>query len=167
MRPRGFSSATRLAGRSWRTTWQKTFCSRTRRAISWPYCEPKSKIKTRSLSGSDILAYRFFLVGKAGEQFFQGGFVVDVAIADEPLDLHLNLIAIIHKFNFPALARDVDLDHDRILAALSQGVSDLGLFQAAKQFEYVSVCVIHLSYSVEPSNFLIVLKPVLPRFAPA
>ena len=33
---------------SWRTIWQKTFCSRTRRAMSWAYCEPKSKTSTRS-----------------------------------------------------------------------------------------------------------------------
>ena len=33
----------------WRTIWQKTFCSRTRRAMSWPYCEPKSKIRMRSV----------------------------------------------------------------------------------------------------------------------
>src|SRR5262249_21954529 len=51
MIPFGFSSATRAAGRSCRTTWQKTFCSRTRRAMSWPYCAPKSRIRTSSCSG--------------------------------------------------------------------------------------------------------------------
>src|SRR5262245_10330433 len=49
MIPLGSSSATRVAGRSWRTIWQKTFSSRTRRAMSWAYCEPKSKIRTSSL----------------------------------------------------------------------------------------------------------------------
>ena len=49
MIPFGFSSLTRAAGRSCRTTWQKTFCSRTRRAMSCPNCEPKSKIRTSSL----------------------------------------------------------------------------------------------------------------------
>src|SRR3954471_22438519 len=52
MIPFGRSSATRAARRSWRTTWQKTLSSRTRRAISWAYCEPKSKTRTRSLSGA-------------------------------------------------------------------------------------------------------------------
>src|SRR5215831_18657097 len=56
IKPRGFISATRAAGRSWRTSWQKTFCSRTRRAISWPYWAPKSRISTRSLAGSGVMA---------------------------------------------------------------------------------------------------------------
>jgi hypothetical protein len=34
MMPRGASSTMRAAGKSWRTIWQKTFCSRTRRAMS-------------------------------------------------------------------------------------------------------------------------------------
>src|SRR5215831_4605752 len=51
IKPRGFISATRAAGKSWRTSWQKTFCSRTRRAMSWPYCAPKSKTRMRSVSG--------------------------------------------------------------------------------------------------------------------
>ncbi len=34
------------AGKSCRTIWQKTFCSRTRRAMSWPYCEAKSNKDT-------------------------------------------------------------------------------------------------------------------------
>ena len=51
-----------------RTIWQKTFCSRTRRAMSWPYCDPKSKMRTRSLSGRlNMLCYRFFLVGEICE----------------------------------------------------------------------------------------------------
>src|SRR5437588_3263962 len=55
MMPLGFSSRTRSAVRLLRTIWQKTFSSRTRRAISWPYCEPKSRIKMRSLSGCFML----------------------------------------------------------------------------------------------------------------
>src|SRR3712207_4717682 len=55
MMPLGFSARMRSAGRSWRTIWQKTFCSRTRRAMSWPYCEPKSKIRMRSVSGVVVI----------------------------------------------------------------------------------------------------------------
>ena len=55
--PFGFSSVTRAAGRSWRTIWQKTFCSRTRRAMSCPNCEPKSKIRTSSSSWSSHEAH--------------------------------------------------------------------------------------------------------------
>ncbi len=42
MIPLGASSATRSAAMSCRRIWQYTFCSRTRRAISCAYCEPKS-----------------------------------------------------------------------------------------------------------------------------
>jgi acetolactate synthase-1/3 small subunit len=47
MMPRGASSRTRSAVIVVRTIWQKTCCSRTRRAISWAYCEPKSRITMR------------------------------------------------------------------------------------------------------------------------
>ena len=60
--PLGFSSATRSADRSWRTIWQKTFCSRTRRAMSWAYCEPKSKIRTRSVSDMVVMSGGSLLV---------------------------------------------------------------------------------------------------------
>src|SRR5829696_4691013 len=53
MIPFGFNSFTRAALRSWRTTWQKTFSSRTRRAMSCPNCEPKSKIRTSSFVMSE------------------------------------------------------------------------------------------------------------------
>src|SRR5262249_31245142 len=56
MRPRGLNSATRAAVKSCRTSCPKTFCSRTRRAISWPYCAPKSKINTRSLSSNCVIS---------------------------------------------------------------------------------------------------------------
>src|SRR5439155_14571969 len=95
MIPRGLSSAMREAGSSWRTIWQKTFCSRTRRAMSCPYWAPKSKIRMRSFSGNGvmgsdcgyglILVYvlvgmRFFLRPQ-GEQFLKHRFVVDFSIA--------------------------------------------------------------------------------------
>src|SRR5437660_10374263 len=106
MRPRGCSSATRAAGRSWRTSWQKTFCSRTRRAMSWPYCAPKSKISTRSLSGSSVIVVhslrRRFVVGTQGEQLLEHGFVIDVAIAAIAFDGDSTLL---EKFDFPVFAR--------------------------------------------------------------
>src|SRR5207245_9305694 len=91
MRPRGRSSATRAAGRSWRTSWQKTFCSRTRRAMSWPYCAPKSKTRTSSLSGNDVMFVFHcvgFGLGPQGEQFLEHRLVVDPPVAAEPLDVH-------------------------------------------------------------------------------
>src|SRR5713101_4877992 len=102
MRPRGFSSATRAAGRSWRTIWQKTFCSRTRRAISWPYCAPKSRIRIRSLSGCLMAGCRL-LVGELGNQLLQDRFVVNVAVTDEAFHVHG---AILEKINLPILARN-------------------------------------------------------------
>src|SRR5947208_16777558 len=101
MMPRGCNSRTRSAARSWRTIWQKTFCSRTRRAISWPYCEPKSKIRTRSLSGSGVMGVPcrsrslFRVGGVLGEQFLKRGFVGHFAAAPESLDLHVDLVAVI------------------------------------------------------------------------
>src|SRR5205814_8179319 len=92
MRPRGRSSATRGADRSWRTIWQKTFCSRTRRAMSWPYCAPKSKTRTSSLSGGDTILLLWFEGCRfrpcpQGEQLFKDRFVVDVAVAPIALDI--------------------------------------------------------------------------------
>src|SRR5437870_7630718 len=91
MMPHGSSSWTRSAARSWRTIWQKTFCSRTRRAISWPYCEPKSKTWTRSVSGSGVMLlnrFRGFRLGPRGEQLFEHRVVVNLPVAAEPLDVH-------------------------------------------------------------------------------
>src|SRR2546423_14476098 len=78
MIPLGFSSATRAAGRSWRTIWQKTFRSRTRRAISWAYWDPKSKIRTSSLAGDGAirvghLGSGFGRLGELLEQLLHGG----------------------------------------------------------------------------------------------
>src|SRR5438105_9306136 len=100
MRPRGCNSATRAAGRSWRTIVQKTFCSRTRRAMSWPYCAPKSRIRMRSLSGRDIVGDRLFnFVGELGEQFVQRRFIVHVTVRHEPLDLDMDLITVVNELN--------------------------------------------------------------------
>src|SRR5262249_36949833 len=105
MRPLGRRAWTRSAVRSWRTSWQKTFCSRTRRAISWPYWAPKSKTRIRSLSGRVvILVHRLFLIRELGKQFIERRFVVDVAIAAETLNFNLNFIIVIDEFDFPALA---------------------------------------------------------------
>src|SRR5215831_16280293 len=104
IKPRGFISATRAAGRSWRTSWQKTFCSRTRRAISWPYCEPKSKIRTRSLSCNGVTLlnrFRSFRLGPCGEQFFEHSVVVNPPVAAEPLDVHS---AVLEEIDLPVLA---------------------------------------------------------------
>src|SRR3954465_3309675 len=102
MMPRGFSSRTRSALRELRTIWQKTFCSRTRRAMSWPYCEPKSKIRTRSRSGSGVMAGRGLFVGELGEQFGERGLIVEVAVAAEAFDIHR---AVIQEIHLPSFAR--------------------------------------------------------------
>src|SRR5260370_37808036 len=98
----------RAAGRSCRTSWQNTFCSRTRRAISWAYWAPKSRIRTRSLSGRGVMAGGL-LIGEPGEQLLQRGLVVDVPVAHEALDFPLKLITVVDHFHFPALTRNVDL----------------------------------------------------------
>src|SRR5437899_7036818 len=97
MIPLGRSSATRLADRSWRTIWQKTFCSRTRRAMSWPYCEPKSKIRMRSLSGNDVILLHCFCgwwfgIQASDEQFLKHLLVVHLPITDEALDINLTVL---------------------------------------------------------------------------
>src|SRR6266700_3628914 len=101
MRPRGASSAIRSAGRSWRTSWQKTFCSRTRRAISWAYCAPKSRTRTRSRSEEGFMFLANLLRGwlggverVLGEQLVQHGLVIDVAVTPESLDINA---AIVHE----------------------------------------------------------------------
>src|SRR5947208_3017538 len=106
MRPRGFRAATRSALMSWRTIWQKTFRSRTRRAMSWPYWAPKSKIKTHSVSSVLVMTCRRLLNGIAEvrKQFFDGRFVLNGAMTAEALDLPLELIAVISQFDLPTLA---------------------------------------------------------------
>src|SRR5436305_14437857 len=101
MMPFGFNSLTRSAGMSWRTTWQKTFSSRTRRAMSCPNWAPKSKIRTSSsvMGGKP----RFAADQKADKRrsamnTFQkppgGGFEMNLSSADLPshLPFHLRLI---------------------------------------------------------------------------
>src|SRR5436190_13277916 len=102
MMPRGFSSATRVAGRSWRTSWQKTFCSRTRRAMSWPYCEPKSKIRMRSRSGSGVMAGRGLFVGAELEQLGERRFVANLAVTPVAFDVNA---AVFHEFDLPIFSR--------------------------------------------------------------
>src|SRR5207248_10254984 len=104
MMPLGFRAWIRAADRSWRTIWQKTFWSRTRRAMSWPYCEPKSKIRMRSRSGSGVMAGRGLFVGILCEQFGKRGLVLHGPGFHEALDLPLKLVAVIDQFHFPALA---------------------------------------------------------------
>src|SRR5436309_1954873 len=148
MRPRGFNSATRAAGRSWRTIWQKTFCSRTRRAMSWPYCEPKSKIRMRSRSGSGVMAGRGLFIGELGEQLLQRGLVLHGPGFHEALDLPLELVAVIDQFYFPALAGHVDLDHEGVVAAAVQCPGDPGPVETFEEREKRSQSVVfHRSYS--------------------
>ena len=52
--PFGASSRTRSAVISCRTISPYTCCSRTRRAMSWAYCEPKSSTSTRSAASCDL-----------------------------------------------------------------------------------------------------------------
>ena len=51
MRPRGWSAASFAADASNRNICEKTRHSRIRRAITWVYCEPKSKMTTFSWNG--------------------------------------------------------------------------------------------------------------------
>ena len=48
----GFSSRTRSGVMSWRTIRAKACRSRTRRAMSWTYCAPKSRTRTGRAAGS-------------------------------------------------------------------------------------------------------------------
>src|SRR5262245_20467083 len=135
MRPRGFSSATRAAGRSWRTSWQKTLCSRTRRAISWPYCAPKSKIRTRSLSGCACIAITHFRgcgfgIRTEGEQLPEGRFVGDFPAAAEPLDVNG---AVREKIDLPVLPRREGQDGECVLAVARQRVGNPGLLEPGEE----------------------------------
>src|SRR5262249_38017628 len=133
MSPRGCNSATRPAGRSWRTIWQKTFCSRTRRAISWPYCEPKSKIRTRSLSCNGVTLlnrFRSFRLGPCGEQFFEHGVAVNPPVAAEPLDVHS---AVLEEIDLPVLAGGEGQHRQGAFAVVLQPVADLGLIEALEE----------------------------------
>src|SRR5260370_5347375 len=127
IRPSGCNSATRAAGKSWRTIWQKTFCSRTRRAMSWTYCAPKSKIRMRSLSGSGVMVlydpscYRF-CIRKLAEQFFKSGLVVDFAITLETLDIYA---AVVQEIHLPALAWHIDMNRNRVLTVAVEREMDL------------------------------------------
>src|SRR5437773_5020359 len=132
IKPRGRSSATRAADRSWRTIWQKTFCSRTRRAISWPYWAPKSKIKMRSFSGNGImlldgiLGWCFF-IGTKGEQLLQDCFVMNLAVAPITFDLHF---VVEHELDLPVFSRGLSDDHDGIVAGMLHRVGDSRFVQA-------------------------------------
>src|SRR5438552_4143778 len=106
MMPRGSSARTRSTDTSCRAIWQKTFCSRTRRAMSWPYCEPKSRIRMRSVAGKGVISFDpsgmlilpyttlFLLVRELGPQLGQGSLVIDVAITNKALNFDLNLVSI-------------------------------------------------------------------------
>src|SRR5205823_14807523 len=97
MRPRGASARTRSTDTSWRAIWQKTFCSRTRRAMSWPYCEPKSKISTRSLSGNGVMLVHGLGGWGCGihilaEQFLQHGTILNGPVAHEALHVDVPVL---------------------------------------------------------------------------
>src|ERR1019366_2040063 len=116
MMPLGFISRTRSAVMLLRTIWQKTFCSRTRRAISWPYWEPKSKIRMRSVSGDSVMSFPgcfvfCYVVRPKFKEFLQDRFIIDFAIAAIALDIN---IAILHEFDLPILPRGMGDDHDGI-----------------------------------------------------
>src|SRR5260370_37281868 len=132
MRPRGFNAATRSAARSWRTIWQKTFCSRTRRAMSWPYCAPKSRTRTSSCSRVCIVAYRCFLVREPCEQFVQRGFVTHFTVTNETLNVH---ITVLEEFDLPALPGHVNPYHDRIVPTVPEGVSDFCSLKAPQEVQ--------------------------------
>src|SRR5258708_1219526 len=131
MRPRGFSSATRSAEMSWRTIWQKTFCSRTRRAMSWPYCEPKSRIRMLSRSVC-VMIHRGLLVGKPGKEFVQGGCIVDVAGTDESLPIDFSVL---EKVHLPGFARHTDNHGDGVFPIGRDLMMDSGPFQPFREGE--------------------------------
>src|SRR4051812_932784 len=143
MIPFGFNSFTRSAGRSWRTTWQKTFCSRTRRAISWPYCEPKSRISTRSLSERGVMAAGCLLVREPGEQLLQRGLVLDLAGTHEALDVDRTLL---DDVDFPVLAGDPDGPRDGAFAVGGHLVRDPGGLQPPQEGENpIEPVLLHVS----------------------
>src|SRR6266849_2900443 len=128
-----------------RTIWQKTFCSRTRRAMSWPYCAPKSMIRTRSLSGNCVIGvYRLWgrrlLVGTQSKQFLQGRGFVDFSIAPETLDLD---IFVFNELDFPILSRSKSRYLNRIVARVFQGVVDFSLIQSFQKSNQFTELVFH------------------------
>ena len=108
------------------------------------------------------MCYRLcFLVGEIRKQLSQCRLVVDVAIADEPLDLGVDFIAIVNEFDFPALASYVDVNHDRVIPDLPERKTDFSFLKLFQQFQdfMEGVLWFHLLYSLDPSSFLIVLNP--------
>src|SRR5262245_26514538 len=170
MRPRGFSSATRLAGRSWRTIWQKTFCSRTRRAISCPYCEPKSKIRMRSLSGCGGIWLHCcigwgFIVCPQSKQLLQYRFIVDVAVAPIAFDFDLTIFK---ELDFPVLTRSESDHHDCVITGMAHLIRDLGLVQPLQEGQQPAKLVLfHLSNLFSFSSLWKVLKPGFRRQCPS
>src|ERR1700686_5386964 len=101
--------------------------------MSCPYCAPKSRISTRSLSGRDIVGHRrFFFVRELGEEFVQRRFIVNVAVRYEALDLNLNFVTVIYELDFPALAWDDGHDHQRVVALASKRIMDLRFIETAE-----------------------------------
>ena len=76
----GANSRTRAAVMSCRTISQYTCCSRTRRAMSWAYCEPKSRTSTRS-------AARMLLLHRAGDYTRSERTTILVATTNRPAQL--------------------------------------------------------------------------------
>src|SRR5579883_934475 len=126
MIPFGFSSFTRAAERSWRTTWQKTFCSRTRRAMSCPNCEPKSKMRTSS-----------FVMGRLShvvvDEFGQKRFISrDVSVAAKSLDFDR---AIGEELDFASLTWNRQFDRHRLFAKVRQAVGQFDRIQFVEEVE--------------------------------
>src|SRR5262249_17014438 len=136
--------------------------SRTRRAISWPYCEPKSKINTRSFSGSGVILARGclacgFWIRPEGKQFLQDRFAVNPAVAPIAFDLDL---AVLKEVDLPVLPRRKSDNHDRVVTGMSHPVRDLCLVQALEEGQQFAKRVAsHLSNLFSFSSLWKVLKP--------
>src|SRR5262245_20969198 len=106
MIPLGRISATRAAGRSCRTTWQQTFSSRTRRAMSCAYWAPKSKTRTSSSVEEGFMVLPGLVRGHLGgvgrmesEQLFEHSLVVHAPVTAESLNFDMDLVSIVHKLD--------------------------------------------------------------------
>ena len=107
------------------------------------------------------MCYRLgFLVGEIREQLSQRRFVIDMTIADEPLDLGMDFVAVVDEFDFPALARHVDVNHDGVIADLAQRKRDFRFLKLFQQFQdFTEGFCGSFVVLLDPSSFLIVLNP--------
>src|SRR5262245_39396491 len=99
--------------------------------MSWPYCEPKSRIRMRSLSGAVVISIARLCEGNIvfrpqSEQLFEDRFVVDGAVAAVACDVDFTIF---EKFDLPIFTRSKGDNHNSILARMFHRIGNLRLIE--------------------------------------